>query len=120
MVENIRVIEEKQILLDGIDWEGLVLELNHLGVRLLETIYFKKRDTYENLPTLQELCAEFKKRYGYSEKTIRRKISFLKKLNLIVIIKTKPVIINPIVGIEKNVSVICTIWNMRDRHAKQN
>lgn len=113
----IKVTKDQKILVDGIDWENLLYKLKHLEIRILEHVYFKKSEYHENLNSFDELCLSLKK-YNYSKKTIKRKIDFLLKLEIIKVLKTSCLVIEPNPKIYHNVKMLCTMWNTRDTYVK--
>ena len=93
----------------SINWEDLLFQLRHLEIRILELIYLP-----EPKPLAFNMLIQRTKKMGYSNRTIRRKIQKLETLNLIHVIRSTIMIINPILNLQKNIKTLTILWNHID------
>lgn len=104
---------QKPKVFDGINWEDLTYDLDETDTSILKKIY---------LPTMKILAFEslFKlinlnrNRNLLSKTNLRNRLNKINKCNLVKLIRTKPLIINPIYNIsEAKVKNLLKILSMK-------
>jgi len=102
-------IRETIILQDLNFWENISTALNVNEIRLLELIYKNKNYMFDLLINDLKKCYHIK----ISKSTARRIILKFDKLGLISLVKSKPLFINEVIGLEDNMRKVLIISKNR-------
>jgi len=102
-------IRQEVIIQDLEYWDNILIDLGVEDIRVLEII--KDNETI----ILDSLIKELKLRYKlkFSKNKVRKILSYLKERGLITLIKTTPLCINQMIGIENNIKKLIFLGKER-------
>lgn len=103
------IVEDEVNFVNKIDWVSLSLKLDVVELKMLQMMYSPKLNSY-----VLDFLFRGVKSIGCSKTTVWRKVKKLERCGLVRILKgTKPLIIEPIDYLEKNIKNLIKISRKR-------
>ena len=104
--------EEKNKVFDGIGWNNLSYEFDAVDAIILKKIYLPKSEVV-CFDVLFKKINQKRNRSLLCKTNLRRRLKNYNENHLIILINTKPLIINPIITIENNIKKLIKILSIK-------
>ena len=94
------IIKQRVDINSLVDWRGLSVSLDYIDTLILKFVYWPRQQTW----TFNEIMDHLNRGKIdplISRESLRKKINFLEKENLLRIVKTKPLIIWPLIELSE-------------------